>query len=90
MSEQLAYVEISYYMDSIFSFGLNIFIQINNHKLINIQYKTMVYGGIQKEAIRLIINTNLFPESVRIGFCCCFFVFLFLLWEEVNNNVKGT
>ena len=34
-------------------FGLNIFIQINIHKHKNIHYITMVYDGIQKEAIRL-------------------------------------
>ena len=35
-------------------FGLNIFIHINEYKHINKQYITMVYDGIQKEAIRLI------------------------------------
>ena len=35
-------------------FGLNIFIHINENKHINKQYITMVYDGIQKEAIRLI------------------------------------
>ena len=34
--------------------GLNIFIHINENKHINKQYITMVYDGIQKEAIRLI------------------------------------
>ena len=34
--------------------GLNIFIHINEYKHINKQYITMVYDGIQKEAIRLI------------------------------------
>ena len=35
-------------------FGLNIFIHINENKHINKHYITMVYDGIQKEAIRLI------------------------------------
>ena len=34
-------------------FGLNIFIHINENKHINEHYITMVYDGIQKEAIRL-------------------------------------
>ena len=34
--------------------GLNIFIHINENKHVNKQYITMVYDGIQKEAIRLI------------------------------------
>ena len=34
--------------------GLNIFIHINENKHINKHYITMVYDGIQKEAIRLI------------------------------------
>ena len=39
-----------------FIVGLNIFIHINEYKHINKQYITMVYDGIQKEAIRLIRN----------------------------------
>ena len=35
------------------TFGLNIFIHINEYKHINKQYITLVYDGIQKEAIRL-------------------------------------
>ena len=40
--------------------ALNIFIHINENKHINKQYITMVYDGIQKEAIRLI--RICFPE----------------------------
>ena len=36
--------------------GLNVFIQINEYKHINIQYITMVYDGIKKEAMWLIQN----------------------------------
>ena len=37
-----------------YALGLNIFIHINENKNINKQFITMVYDGIQKEAIRLI------------------------------------
>ena len=47
-------------------FGLKIFIHINENKHINKQYITMVYDGIQKEAIRLI--RICFPKFVELEF----------------------
>ena len=63
--------------DMLDDLGLNIFIHINEYKHINKQYITMVYDGIQKEAIRLIricfpcgTLSKAFGKSIMITSVC--------------------
>ena len=69
--------------------GLNIFIHINGNKHINKQYITMVYDGIQKEAIRLI--RTCFPKSFREVIVSNDFLKLIKLYQlSIEIRIRNT